>query len=36
VSDADIVIAALSSDEQNLLVSLLAKRLGAKRTVAVV
>ncbi len=36
VTDADLVVAALSSDEKNLLVSLLAKRLGAKRTVAVV
>ena len=36
VADADLVVAALSSDEKNLLVSLLAKRLGAKRTVAVV
>jgi trk system potassium uptake protein TrkA len=36
VGDADLVVAALESDERNLLVSLLAKRLGAKRTVAVV
>jgi trk system potassium uptake protein TrkA len=36
LADADLVVAALSSDEKNLLVSLLAKRMGAKRTVAVV
>lgn len=36
VGEADIVIAALDSDEKNLLVSLLAKRLGVPRTVAVV
>jgi len=36
VSDADLVVAALGNDEKNLLVSLLAERLGAKRTVAVV
>ncbi|NHN42322.1 Trk system potassium transporter TrkA [Halorubellus sp. JP-L1] len=36
VSDADLVVATLPNDEENLLVSLLAKRLGAKRTVAVV
>jgi len=36
VADADLVVATLASDEENLLVSLLAKRLGAKRTVAVV
>lgn len=36
VGDADLVVAALDSDERNLLVSLLSKRLGAKRAVAVV
>lgn len=36
VDDADAVVAVLDSDEKNLLVSLLAKRLGVKRTVAVV
>jgi len=36
VNEADIVIAALGSDEKNLLVSLLARRLGVERTVAVI
>ncbi|GAB6878039.1 Trk system potassium transporter TrkA [Halorubrum gandharaense] len=36
VDEADIVVAALASDEQNLLVSVLAKRLGVDRVVAVV
>jgi trk system potassium uptake protein TrkA len=36
VDEADIVIAALESDEQNLLVSVLAKRIGVDRVVAVV
>ncbi|NHN47383.1 Trk system potassium transporter TrkA [Halostella sp. JP-L12] len=36
VDEADFVVAALDSDEKNLLVSLLAKRVGADRTVAVV
>ncbi|MFP8957919.1 Trk system potassium transporter TrkA [Natrialbaceae archaeon A-CW3] len=36
VDEADIVIAALGHDEKNLLVSLLAKRLGVDRTVAVI
>jgi trk system potassium uptake protein TrkA len=36
VADADAVVATLDSDEKNLLVTLLAKRLGAERTVAVV
>ncbi|MCU4741446.1 Trk system potassium transporter TrkA [Halobacteria archaeon AArc-m2/3/4] len=36
VDESDIVIAALDSDEKNLLVSLLAKRIGVDRTVAVV
>ena len=36
VDRADVVVAALDSDEKNLLASLLARRLGAERTVAVV
>jgi trk system potassium uptake protein TrkA len=36
VDEADIVVATLDSDERNLLVSVLAKRLGADRVVAVV
>jgi trk system potassium uptake protein TrkA len=36
VGSADAVIAALENDQQNLLATLLAKRLGAKRAVAVV
>jgi len=36
VGDADVVVAALDSDEKNLLVSLLADRLGVQRTVAVI
>ncbi|GAB7090240.1 Trk system potassium transporter TrkA [Halorubrum luteum] len=36
VDEADIVVAALESDEKNLLVSVLAKRLGVDRVVAVV
>jgi len=36
IADADAVVAALDSDEKNLLVALLAKRLGAQRTVSVV
>lgn len=36
VDKADVVVAALNGDERNLLVSLLAKRLGAERTIAVV
>jgi len=36
VDEADIVVAALESDERNLLVSVLAKRLGTDRVVAVV
>ena len=36
IEDVDIVVAALDSDEKNLLASLLAKRLGAERAVAVV
>ncbi|WP_137284825.1 Trk system potassium transporter TrkA [Halorussus salinisoli] len=36
VDEADAVVATLESDEKNLLVSVLAKQLGARRTVAVV
>ncbi|MCT9096082.1 Trk system potassium transporter TrkA [Haloarchaeobius sp. HME9146] len=36
IHDADLVVSALESDEKNLLVSLLTKRLGARRTVAIV
>lgn len=36
IHEADIVVAALDSDEKNLLTSLLAKRLGVPRTVAIV
>lgn len=36
VGEADVVIAALDSDEKNLLVSLLADRLGVDRTVAII
>jgi trk system potassium uptake protein TrkA len=36
VGDADMVVSALDSDEKNLLVSLLAHRLGVERTVAVI
>ncbi len=36
VGSADAVIAALENDQQNLLATLLAKRLGARRAVAVV
>jgi trk system potassium uptake protein TrkA len=36
VGSADAVIAALENDQQNLLATLLAKRLGAERAVAVV
>ncbi len=36
VDEADIVVAAMNSDERNLLVSVLAKRLGVDRVVAVV
>jgi len=36
VDEVDLVVGALDSDEKNLLVSLLAKRLGASRAVAVV
>ena len=36
IDEADVVIAALESDEKNLLVSLLSRRLGVDRTVAVI
>ncbi len=36
IDEADVVVAALESDERNLLVSVLAKRLGTDRVVAVV
>jgi len=36
VEDVDVVVSALDNDEKNLLASLLAKRLGAERAVAVV
>ena len=36
VDDADVVVAALGDDERNLLASLLAKRLGADRAIAIV
>ncbi|MDS0259548.1 Trk system potassium transporter TrkA [Haloarcula sp. S1CR25-12] len=36
VEDVDIVVSTLDNDEKNLLASLLAKRLGAERAVAVV
>ncbi|MFA9424663.1 Trk system potassium transporter TrkA [Natronorubrum sp. A-ect3] len=36
IDEADIVVAALDSDEKNLLVSLLARRVGVGRTVAVI
>ena len=36
IGDADIVIAALDSDEKNLLVSLLGRRMGVERTIAII
>ncbi len=36
VDESDLVVAALESDEKNLLVSLLAKRIGVERTIGVV
>lgn len=36
IGDADVVIAALESDEKNLLASLLADRIGVDRTIALV
>jgi len=36
IGDADVVVSAVKSDEKNLLVSLLARRLGTARTVAII
>ncbi|MDG5762122.1 Trk system potassium transporter TrkA [Natronococcus sp. A-GB1] len=36
IDDADLVISALDSDEKNLLVSLLVRRFGVNRTIAVI
>ncbi len=36
VDEADVVVAALENDEKNLLVSVLAKQLGAERAIAIV
>ncbi|WP_226010383.1 Trk system potassium transporter TrkA [Halomicrobium salinisoli] len=36
IDEADVVVSALESDEKNLLVSLLADRLGVERTIAIV
>ncbi|MFW5900505.1 MAG: TrkA C-terminal domain-containing protein, partial [Halodesulfurarchaeum sp.] len=36
IGSADVVVVCLESDEKNLLVSLLARTLGARRTVAIV
>ncbi|MFB6092264.1 MAG: Trk system potassium transporter TrkA [Haloquadratum sp.] len=36
VGEADVVVAALDSDEKNLLVSLLAERMGVERTIAII
>lgn len=36
VGDADVLVTALDSDEKNLLVSLLGRRLGVERTLAVI
>lgn len=36
IGDSDVVVAALDSDEKNLLASLLAKRVGTERSVAVI
>ena len=36
IDEADVVVATLESDEKNLLVSLLAERLGADRTVSII
>lgn len=36
IDDADAIIAALDSDEKNLLLSVLAKRIGVERVIAVV
>jgi len=36
VGDADVVVSTLDSDEKNLLVSLLADRMGVERTIAII
>ncbi|MFD1597646.1 Trk system potassium transporter TrkA [Halobellus rarus] len=36
VGDADVVVSTLDSDEKNLLVSLLASRMGVERTIAII
>ncbi|MFB6250159.1 MAG: Trk system potassium transporter TrkA [Halobellus sp.] len=36
VGDADVVVSALDSDEKNLLVSLLGRRMGVERTIAII
>ncbi len=36
IDTADVVVATLGNDEQNLLICLLAKRLGARRAIAIV
>lgn len=36
IGDADVVVSTLDSDEKNLLVSLLADRMGVERTVAII
>ena len=36
IGDADVVISTLDSDEKNLLVSLLAERMGVERTIAII
>lgn len=36
IGDADVVVSTLDSDEKNLLVSLLADRMGVKRTITVI
>jgi len=36
IGDADVVVSAVTSDEKNLLVSLLARRLGTDRTIAII
>ena len=36
VGDADVVVSTLDSDEKNLLVSLLAERMGVERTIAII
>ena len=36
IGDADVVVSTLDSDEKNLLVSLLAERMGVERTIAII